>query len=390
MRRFVIIALFLFLAMGSAGAQWEIEESHTTANLLSVESVDVGVSLANDANGLDFRALNGAVAWSSGSNGTVLRTIDGGKLWQVCTTPPGAEYLNFRSIHGFGADFAIVMSSGLGDQSRVYRTTDGCLHWTLVFSNPDKEGHWDAMQFSMEIGTYKTGYILGRLADGRLAIFNTRDGGSSWQRYESIPKISGEDSSSTSYGSMVLWGSFPRWISNSGSVPQIYRAEFYAISDDVFDFRWKPGMDNLVSGKGAYKIGAIAPAVTWNQSGRNRGGRSHQAGYGVAVGGNGSDQAGIIGAAWFTVNDGKTWQPARTPPHGFRSAVAYNGTKKTWITVGPNGTDISSNDGMDWHSLKPGPSDASDADRNWVALSLPFAVGSGGRIGKLRSDTLKP
>lgn len=79
-----------------------------------------------------------------------------------------------------------------------------------------------------------------------------------------------------------------------------------------------------------------------------------------------------------------------TPPHGFRSAVAYDAHTNTWITVGPNGTDISADDGRTWHALAPAPIDAPDADKNWVALSLPFAVGPKGRIGKLRTEALKP
>ena len=83
---------------------------------------------------------------------------------------------------------------------------------------------------------------------------------------------------------------------------------------------------------------------------------------------------------------------AQTPPHGYRSAVAYDPTTKTWITVGPNGTDISTDDGRNWRALKPNlkDSEAPDADKNWNALSLPFVVGPHGRIGKLRTNDLKP
>ncbi len=81
---------------------------------------------------------------------------------------------------------------------------------------------------------------------------------------------------------------------------------------------------------------------------------------------------------------------AKTPPHGYRSAVAYEAPTKTWITVGPNGTDISTDDGRNWHPLMPTGQDAPDADKNWNALSLPFVVGPNGRIGKLRSTTLEP
>jgi hypothetical protein len=78
-----------------------------------------------------------------------------------------------------------------------------------------------------------------------------------------------------------------------------------------------------------------------------------------------------------------------TPPHGYRSAVAYDATN-TWVAVGPNGTDISTDDGLNWRALKPGPTDAPDADENWNALSLPFVVGPKGRVGKLRIEVLKP
>jgi hypothetical protein len=79
-----------------------------------------------------------------------------------------------------------------------------------------------------------------------------------------------------------------------------------------------------------------------------------------------------------------------TPPHGYRSSVAYDLKTKTWITVGPNGTDISRDDGRNWTALKPTAQDAPDADKNWNALSLPFVVGPKGRIGKLRPEALKP
>lgn len=67
---------------------------------------------------------------------------------------------------------------------------------------------------------------------------------------------------------------------------------------------------------------------------------------------------------------------ATKPPSGFRSAVAYDSTAKHWIAVGPNGTDISSDDGIAWRAQ-------TGAEQNWNALSLPFVVGPKGRIGKL-------
>ena len=79
---------------------------------------------------------------------------------------------------------------------------------------------------------------------------------------------------------------------------------------------------------------------------------------------------------------------AQTLPGGYRSSVAYDSTQKLWITVGPNGTDISRDDGRNWQPLKPSNQDPTDADKNWNALSLPFVVGPNGRIGRLRTITI--
>jgi hypothetical protein len=87
---------------------------------------------------------------------------------------------------------------------------------------------------------------------------------------------------------------------------------------------------------------------------------------------------------------GYHWQAAQTSPHGYRSAVAYDADYKVWITVGPNGTDISTDDGRTWSPLHPSSADhdAPDADQHWNALSLPYVVGPHGRVGKLRDDAL--
>ncbi len=70
MRRLAFFVAFLFAGLSCANAQWEIEESHTTASLRGIHNA------------------GGGVAWACGTNGTVLRTEDGGYLWQTCTIPP--------------------------------------------------------------------------------------------------------------------------------------------------------------------------------------------------------------------------------------------------------------------------------------------------------------
>ncbi len=108
----------------------------------------------------------------------------------------------------------------------------------------------------------------------------------------------------------------------------------------------------------------------------------------VAVGGDYLKPDDPSSTAAFTRDGGQHWKSSQTPPHGYRSAVAYSPEHKAWITVGPNGTDLSTDDGRHWRALKPGTTEPADADKNWNALSLPFAVGPKGRIGRLRPDAL--
>src|ERR1700756_521467 len=109
---------------------WQLQSSGTTAGLRGIDSVD------------------GTVAWASGTGGTVLRTTDSGAHWQKCATPDADKdgaTLDFRGVQAWDAPTAVVMASGPGDKSRLYKTTDGCETWRLIFKNPDKKGFWDAV-----------------------------------------------------------------------------------------------------------------------------------------------------------------------------------------------------------------------------------------------------
>ncbi len=153
--RVAFLPLAIFAACPVAPAQWVIQNSNTAADLRGIHSVD------------------GKVAWASGTNGTVLRTVDGGANWQVCAIPPGAEKLDFRGVQAFDDKTAIMMSSGKGDLSRLYKTTDGCKTWKLVFTNPDKDGFWDAIYFDDKL----TGWLSRRSGqEWCVVLFATYDG----------------------------------------------------------------------------------------------------------------------------------------------------------------------------------------------------------------------
>jgi hypothetical protein len=99
----------------------------------------------------------------------------------------------------------------------------------------------------------------------------------------------------------------------------------------------------------------------------------------VAVGGDYAKPNQSSGTAAWSADGGKTWTAAARPPHGYRSAVAWDSDARVWIAAGTNGSDISFDDGKTWQPLDNG---------NWNALSLPWVVGPDGRIARLDAGRL--
>jgi hypothetical protein len=369
----LLLLLLATLATKKIQAQFDIEDSNSTASLRGIHNV------------------GGGVAWASGTNGTVLRTEDGGYLWQTCTIPPGAEKLDFRGIQAFDENTAIVMSSGKGDLSRLYKTTDGCQTWKLLFTNPDKEGFWDAIQMTSK--DHNFGVLLGDPVGGIFVVMLTFDGGQKWERQTLKPtaEINGESvfaasnsSLQISYPGDRIFGTGgrggPRVISLGSGPTDVYEGDVSKTKKLPWDT--SQNSETLPSRSQSETAGIFSLAVDNGPTGPTV----------VAVGGDFKRPDDRRDTAWTNVfqnsSDPKQmfgFKAAQTPPHGYRSSVAYDPTQKLWITVGPNGTDISRDDGKNWTPLKPSGYDKPDADKNWNALSLPFVVGPNGRIGRLRT-----
>jgi photosystem II stability/assembly factor-like uncharacterized protein len=362
--RLVAVVLTLGLA-GTAGAQFRILDAHSTSSLRGVD------------------AVSASVAWASGSGGTVLETTDGGTTWKHCAVPAGAEKLDFRGVQALDAKTAVVMASGKGDASALYKTEDGCATWKLLYKNPDADGFWDAVWFDHRKGDkFKKGYILGDPVGGSFVLLETLDGGAHWTRSKvaGLKAPAGIGGFAASNSSLIADGL--EFGTSGPDGPLVYTADLTCtmvtnerdplacVRDRMTVTSTKAPMNGASASAGIFSMARAGMHV-------------------VAVGGDYSKPNDSGGTAAWSEDGGQTWGAASAMPHGYRSAVAFDAATKIWIAVGPNGTDVSSDEGKNWSALKPAAKDAAGADQGWNAISLPFVVGGKGKIGRLNTDALK-
>ncbi len=338
----VYLTTIVLLALAfPAPAQWNAGNSGTKSSLRAVHSASPGI------------------AWASGTNGVVLRSEDDGFLWQQCAIPPAAANLDFRGIWGWDADRAIVMSSGAGAASRLYETTDGCAHWQSVFTNPEPTGFWDAIAFSNK----QQGILLGDPVNGRFTIFRTGDAGRHWSPDQSaaLAASSQESAFAASNSALALTpdGLHAFFVTGGPGGSRIFQSSAGAPPEKWTSAKLPFPSNNETSG-----MFSIAFR-----------GRMHA----VVVGGDYKQPNRTDNTAAWTSDGGSTWHPASHPPSGYRSAVAWDKQARCWIAVGSNGSDVSRDDGKTWKLFDKA---------GWNALSLPWAVGSDGRIAMLDESAL--
>ena len=343
-------------------------------------------------------AAGGGVVWASGSHGTVLRTEDSGYMWQTCAMPPGAEKLDFRAIWAWDANTAIVMSSGTGADSRLYKTTDGCSHWILLYTNPDKDGFWDALQFT----TRDQGTLLGDPVTSRFVILLTHDGGVHWSQDVSadlgigasrLGAFAASNSSLVQDANLPGRGrSFgtggkdgPTFFSYSNDCVQMLAQASPSFCDKAASSRYQKVKLPLASGSDSAGIFSVATHEL--QGSRGLPSNLRAGSVMIAVGGDYAKPREREGTAAYSEDGGATWALSSVPPSGYRSAVAWDAADNLWITVGPSGSDLSRDDGHTWQAIEYAPDDLSHGGE-WNALSLPWAVGPNGRIARLNAEAL--
>jgi photosystem II stability/assembly factor-like uncharacterized protein len=344
----VAILAFVLLLAHTATAEFTAQDSQTTADLRGIH------------------AVNDSIAWASGTQGTVLRTVDGGQHWEKCATPPDADKLDFRGIWAWDSKTAEIMSAGPGELSRLFKTTDGCQHWTELTRNDEKDGFWDSFAYqtrSFGAGYLSTGTLVGDPVNGRFSTMSMFLSYGWFNSKDSCPARPDEAAFAASNSSLFVFGT-QRYIFVTGGKggPRALLSPLLVSNDRS---KGCAAVD-LPLAKGEPSAGAFS--VYFRD-------RKH----GVVVGGDYKKPNESSGTAAWTSDGGLHWTAASKLPHGYRSAVSWDPKSKSWIAVGTNGADISTDDGKTWQPLD---------NENWNAVSLPFAVGPKGRIGKFSSGTI--
>lgn len=157
--------------------------------------------------------VNSKVVWASGVAGTYALTTDGGATWHAGVVP-GAEALQFRDVEGISGKVAYLLASGVGTDSRIYKTENGGQTWMLQFTNQDPAGFDDCFSF----WTPKRGLTFADSIEGRFPVLRTTDG----KKWHDIgnrlpPALPGEAGFAASGTCVATQGKLNAWIGTGGA-----------------------------------------------------------------------------------------------------------------------------------------------------------------------------
>ena len=340
---------FLALFLGDAPVEaqlWKVQTSGIDSNLRGVSAVYVPDAKADGA--------PVPVVWATGSNGVILKSLDGGETWQRLHVAD-SDALDFRGIVAFNASIAYVMSSGEGDKSRIYKTTDGGATWVLQFSASYKEFFLDSIGCLSD----KLCFVLGDPVNGKFLLLGTNDG-EHWGQlatFQMPMSLPGESAFAASNSCLALSGK-EIFFGTGGPVARVFHSKNLGRTWSVVNTPMLHG--NASSGifSIARLSGAEPPSL-------------------VVVGGDYQNPARNSSVAAFSADRGRAWKLSKRQPAGFRSAVASLDSSRL-VAVGPNGEEISEDGGVHWKqtdSLNLNALAVLDAEHVW-------AVGPNGTIAR--------
>ena len=298
----------LLLCVPVACLSGERRSEDPVAASWDVRTVVPGVSLRG------LCVVNEQVVWASGTQGTVLRSVNAGASWQS-VGPRLLATLDFRDVHGFDGQQAVICSAG--QPARMYRTEDGGGSWQLVLEDPRRAAFFDAMAFLDD----SRGLLYGDPIDGVASMYATADGGRNWALLpaNSVPEpVEGEAAFAAS-GTCVLAGDGCFWVATGGRATRLFRSSDAGAT-------WSVAALPLLHGRASTGAFSLAFADRRN---------------GVVVGGDYRQPRVGAGTAAVTHDGGQSWVASPAGAGGYRSGVAYVAGRDAYVAVGSDGCSVS-------------------------------------------------
>lgn len=336
--KYLAILIVCILAIGceSTNSSPEIELVDTpTSSLLQAISI------------VDEKTI-----WISGHNAEFVRSLDGGDSWQLFRYS-NMDSLQFRDIHAFDQNSAILMSAGVGAESRIFKFTAPD-QWEENFVMQDSLGFLDCIAFWDD----ENGIAYGDAIDQYPYILLTKDGGRSWGRADStnMPLAGLGEGGFAASGTCVTTGENGKaWIATGASG----NCRFLITED--YGQSWKAVDSPLVTGEAAGNTSI-----------------SFVGEIGVVTGGDLMKSSEYTKNIAFSHDGGQLWKLSNRPKTTgafYGSAITSVGNQIHAFACGPNGLDYSNDLGQTWTAL--------DSLNYWAINmkdNIGYASGTNGRI----------
>ena len=306
----LFLGIFTALASPTARAQsWSTLNSGVDTNLRGISAAKIPSS--------EHIAI-----WASGSHGVILRSLDDGATWSRLSVP-GQPELDFRGIVAFDDKTAYLMSSGAGNQSRIYKTMDGGTTWELQYTDVNNAFFLDCIACSSQTNCF----ALGDPLRGRFLILQTIDG----RRWNPLPPqnlptaLDKEGAFAASNSNLLAESENEMFVVTGGLAAR-------ALHTSDGGKSWSASAVPIAADNASSGVFAIARA----DDGRL-----------IAVGGDYVNPGTALRIAAFSEDHGKSWQSPAQQPAGYRSSVVALDAQ-TFIAAGPGGSDVSRDAGQHW------------------------------------------
>ena len=266
---------------------------------------------------------------------------------------------SFRGLDAVGRKTAWIAGEDItedGGPGSVYRTTDGGKTWKKTFQNKTAKAFFNCIDF---YDGGRTGLGVSDPVRGKFRIVRTKDHGRSWDvvRRKGMPAAVDGEFNFAASGTCLTIVEGEAYMASGGAASRIFHSDDTGRTWDVTDA----------------PIPATPAGGVFSLSFKD-------AGLGVAVGGDFEAPDNGVDASGFTRN-GTSWR-AGGDLSGYRSGSDWvDGSMRTFVAVGPNGIDATTDAGRTWTSL-------GEVGYHAVACAptVCFTSGSDGRAGHIVTE----